>query len=186
MRTSPRILVAILIAWALTACGGNYQPGDFTRDYRQALKQYPGAPVQPDWVEHFTGTYGDFTGEALATRLRELYARRLFFNDTLHTHEQRSRLIDYLEHTSERLDAMSLEILDTRIAGPDLYIRWIMRTDFQAGFRDVSAETIGMSHLRFNENGKVVLHQDFWDSRQGVFEHIPVVGGVIEWIRSGL
>ncbi len=143
-------------------------------------------PVQARWVGRFTQTYGDFTGEKLGERMRKLYASDLFFNDTVHTHEQRDTLITYLEKTSKRLDDMSLEILDSRIAGHDLYLRWIMRTDFQAGFREVSAETIGMTHLRFNQKGKVILHQDFWDSRQGVFEHIPVVGGLIEWIRSGL
>lgn len=186
MKRFPRILLALPALLALTACGNGYQPGDFTRDYRQALQEHPGAPVQQAWVEHFTQTYGDFTGEKLGERMRELYASELFFNDTVHTHHQRSALINYLEDTRERLDDMSVEVLDSRIAGNDLYLRWIMRTDFQAGFREVSAETIGMSHLRFNDEGEVILHQDFWDSRQGIFEHIPVVGGLIEWVRSGL
>jgi hypothetical protein len=186
MKPFPRMLLALPVLLVLTACGNSYQPGDFTRDYRQALQEHPGAPVQQAWVERFTQAYGDFTSPKLGARMRELYASKLFFNDTVHTHHRRSELIAYLQDTSERLDDMALEILDSRIAGHDLYLRWVMRTDFRAGFREVSAETIGMSHLRFNEDGKVILHQDFWDSRQGIFEHIPVVGGLIEWIRSGL
>lgn len=175
-----------LIVLSLTACGGNYQSGDFTRDYQQALRDHPGVPVQNEWVKHFTQTYGNFTGEDFGRRLRELYAQQLFFNDTLHTHDKRNELVQYLEETSKRLDGMSLEIRDARISGHDLYLRWIMQTDFQVAFQQVQAKTIGMSHLRFNEDGQVVLHQDFWDSRQGVFEHIPVVGGVVKWLRSGL
>ena len=186
MKKLVHILVALAIPLALSACNGNYQSGDFTADYRQALQAHTGAPVKQAWVENFTRTYGDFTGARLEERMRELYAPELFFNDTVHSYRQRSELIAYLEKTSERLEAMSLEVLDTRISGRDLYLRWIMRTDFQASFREVSSETIGMSHLRFNEDGKVILHQDFWDSRQGIFEHIPVVGGLIKWIRNGL
>lgn len=180
------VIPALALVLFVSGCGGTYRSGEFTRDYRQALQDHPGVPAQPGWVAHFTETYGNFTGEHLGDRLRELYARDLFFNDTLKTLTRRAELVHYLEQTSQRLSAMSLEILDTRRAGRDVYLRWIMHTEFSPGFRTVSADTIGMTHLRFNTNGKVVLHQDFWDSRQGVFEHIPVLGGMIRWIRSGL
>jgi len=181
---APTLLLCSLAM--LTACNSEYQSGDFSRDYRQALQNHPGAPVEADWVARFVAIYQDFDGEHLDERLRELYAPRLFFNDTLHSHRERAHLIDYLTRTHGRLESMSLEILDKRIHGRDVYLRWAMRTRFRAGWREAEAETIGMSHLRFNDNGRVVLHQDFWDSRQGLFEHIPVVSGVLQWIRSGL
>ena len=31
--------------------------------------------------------------------------------------------------------------------------------------------------------GRVLLHQDFWDSAQGVWDHVPVLGTVIRWIQ---
>lgn len=173
-------------ALLLGACSSNYDPGDFTREYRQALEQYPGAEVSKKRVERFTETYGDFTGDQLGERLNELYAREFYFNDTLHTHRTRPELVAYLEQTRDRLEAMSLEVLDTQVQGRDLYLRWAMHTEFEPLFSTVAADTVGMSHLRFNQAGKVVLHQDFWDSRQGVFEHLPIVGGLIRWIRSGL
>jgi hypothetical protein len=43
-----------------------------------------------------------------------------------------------------------------------------------------------MSHLRFNNEGKIILHQDYWDSMQGFYQHIPIIGGVLQWIKSGL
>ena len=180
------ILCAAVLALLLSGCGSEYRSGDFTRDYRQALQEHPGVPAEPAWVRNFTETYGNFTGDDLATRLREVYAEDVFFNDTLKTQNRRADLVHYLEETSQRLEAMSLEVLDSRRHGRDVYLRWVMHTEFSPGFRTVSADTIGMTHLRFNANGKVVLHQDFWDSRQGVFEHIPVVGGLVKWIRSGL
>ena len=41
-------------------------------------------------------------------------------------------------------------------------------------------------HLRFNDAGQVVLHQDFWDSSQGFFEHVPILGAMIRWVRNRL
>jgi hypothetical protein len=38
--------------------------------------------------------------------------------------------------------------------------------------------------LRFDRAGRVVLHQDFWDPAAGFYEHLPVLGPVLRWIKS--
>jgi len=38
--------------------------------------------------------------------------------------------------------------------------------------------------VRFDSQGRVILHQDFWDSAQGVWDHVPGVGAAIRWIQS--
>ena len=44
--------------------------------------------------------------------------------------------------------------------------------------------SVGISQVRFNENGKVVFHQDFWDSGRHIYGQIPVVGGMIGIIKD--
>jgi hypothetical protein len=44
-------------------------------------------------------------------------------------------------------------------------------------------QTIGMSHLRFDASGLVRLHQDYWDSTAGLFEHVPLLGAGIRAIK---
>jgi len=45
--------------------------------------------------------------------------------------------------------------------------------------RKTPIQTIGMSQLRFDREGRVLLQQDYWDSAAGVYEHIPGIGGVV-------
>lgn len=170
----------------LTACGGDESANRFTRAYLEALEARPGAVVRDSWVDHFVNAYGDFGSNTLRDRLRDLYAADVYFNDTLRSLEEREALVSYLGHTAGRLESMELTVLDRQHHGPDAYLRWTMRTRFSAGWRDVDVTTLGMTHLRFNEQGQVILHQDFWDSRQGVFEHLPILGGIINGIREGL
>jgi hypothetical protein len=40
-----------------------------------------------------------------------------------------------------------------------------------------------MTHLKFNREGRIVLHQDYWDSTAGFFEYVPILGPVIRWIK---
>jgi hypothetical protein len=43
-----------------------------------------------------------------------------------------------------------------------------------------------MSHVRFNKEGQVIMHQDYWDSGLNIYGQIPIVGGLIETIRRRL
>ncbi len=48
------------------------------------------------------------------------------------------------------------------------------------------ARSVGISHLRFDTEGKIILHKDFWDAAGGLYEYLPVLGGVMRWIKSRL
>ena len=49
--------------------------------------------------------------------------------------------------------------------------------------KTVFSETIGITHARFNAAGKVVLHQDFWDTGLGFYQHLPALGNIIKSIN---
>lgn len=40
-----------------------------------------------------------------------------------------------------------------------------------------------MSHVRFDETGKITFHQDYWDTGI-IYEKTPVLGPIITWIRQ--
>jgi len=44
--------------------------------------------------------------------------------------------------------------------------------------------TYGMSHFRFDAEGKVILHQDFWDASAGFFEQLTGLETIIPRIRG--
>jgi steroid Delta-isomerase len=41
----------------------------------------------------------------------------------------------------------------------------------------------GMSAMMFNTDGRIRSHIDYWDAAQGLYEHLPVIGAVLRWIR---
>lgn len=44
----------------------------------------------------------------------------------------------------------------------------------------------GSSKVLFDEEGKVLEHIDYWDPAEALYSKIPVVGGVINWLRQRL
>jgi hypothetical protein len=180
-----RTLATLLISMLLAGCAG-HRPG-YPLDYRQALADTPDtAAVDDAGVQAFIDVYQDLKGPALAKRLASVYAEQLYFSDTLHVFRDLDSLTAYMEETARRVDSIEIRIDRVLRHGNDVWLRWDMRTEARALGRTMRADTIGMTHLRFNTEGKVVLHQDYWDSTEGLYIHIPVVGGLVRWTRNRL
>ncbi|AJD49016.1 hypothetical protein S7S_13020 [Isoalcanivorax pacificus W11-5] len=181
------LLLPLLCLLALTGCA-HRPPQDFAAQYLAALERFPASTTADldTAMQHFVDVFTHMTATDIRERVARTYASDLFFNDTLYTATQREALADHLAGTGQAMDAMQVEILGWTAQDGEVYVRWLMHTRFSMAGRDVDARTIGMTHLRFNDAGQVVLHQDFWDSSQGFLEHVPVLGGMIRWVRSRL
>ena len=79
---------------------------------------------------------------------------------------------------------VEVEILQTLQRDADVYLVWAMSARFQPLRKTVTSNTIGITHLRFNSLGQVILHQDFWDTGLGFYQHIPALGRVIKGING--
>ncbi|MFT4549930.1 MAG: hypothetical protein ACI8XO_001598 [Verrucomicrobiales bacterium] len=137
-------------------------------------------------IERWKSLVGDFSVSNLKGNVASVYAEQTFFNDTLKTFRDPRAIEDYLIETAEMLKYGRVDYQDTAISGNDVYVRWKMTYRSKKLAKDDDIVTIGMSHLRFDEAGKVILHQDFWDSTRGVFEHVPVIGSGIRMIKKRL
>jgi hypothetical protein len=165
----------------------NDQPID---DYNAALAK-PMAPATAEaerrGLEDWKALLSHLTVENVRDRAGRVYAEETFFNDTLKPLRSAAEVEAYLIETAELLESGTVEYRDTvRADDGTWYVRWemIYRGKKLAGGEPI--RTIGMSQLRFDADGRVVLHQDFWDASRGIFEHIPVVGAQVRWIKKRL
>ncbi len=175
-----------LLAATVAGCAGKDQTG-YASAYEAATGQFTGVAIESMApVERFKAVYSDLQGSDLDQRVSAAYAEQLYFNDTLHTFDNRAELSKYLQETAERVDSVAVHVDRVILDGVDVWLKWRMETRARALGRTMQADTIGMTHLRFNDSGQVVLHQDYWDSTEGVFSHIPVIGGLVRWTRNRL
>jgi hypothetical protein len=181
--------LATITVIALTGLAGCASaPSPYALTYHQALQSQAAGTAAPAdaSIKAFVALYSDLQGPELAQRITAVYAPDAYFNDTVHTLTRRQDIIDYLEQTAQRADSIQVRIDDIASVGADTYVRWTMRTGFSVAGSDKDIVTIGMTHLRFDDQGRVILHQDFWDSTEGLYRHLPVVGGLINWVGKKL
>lgn len=200
MKPFPRSLAVFVAGMAtmllallglLAGCASSLPPGADAplEEYRAALARAREVSSTPEarrqGLERWKDLLSEFSEENLSGKAARVYAGETFFNDTLKTLRGAEEIEAYLLETAAMLESGTVEFLDTvETAQGDVYARWEMvyRGKKLAGGEPI--RTIGMSHLRFDEEGKVILHQDFWDSARGIFEHVPVVGGQVRFLKN--
>lgn len=55
---------------------------------------------------------------------------------------------------------------------------------FKFGLRGRQYEIAGSSHLRFDRHGLVVMHRDYWDAAEELWQQLPVLGPPVRWLRK--
>lgn len=158
---------------------------DLRRRHPQALAA--GSSEEQQALDRFAAFFSSFTADRLERLLPATYAADVYFNDTLKTVRGRDALAHYLAESAAAVEACRVEILDTtRNAHGEYLVRWKMMIRFKRFRRGVDTWSLGMSHLRFDAQGLVVYHQDYWNAADGLYEHIPLLGGMIRAIKKRL
>ncbi|MFO7762485.1 MAG: nuclear transport factor 2 family protein [Wenzhouxiangellaceae bacterium] len=185
-----KIISTIAIAVALTALGAlawlatrPAAPKPFAADYHEALRNHPGSEASiARGLESFASAYANLAHPDIADRIQSLYADPMYFNDSLKTFDRRETLVEYMRATGAMLHNSTVRIDQTIRDGRDIFVRWTMEFSAGAGAQPISSRSVGMTHLRFDDRGRVVLHQDFWDSASGLYRNLPVIGYALEQV----
>jgi len=137
-------------------------------------------------VDRFVELFGNLTAETVRAKAKSVYAPDAYFNDTLKTLSGAEAIEAHLVRSAEAAEEVTVDVVDVAQSGGDYYLRWVMDVRFKSLKKGEVVRSIGVSHIRFNREGQVVLHQDYWDATSGLFEHIPVVGRVLRSIKKRL
>jgi hypothetical protein len=116
--------------------------------------------------------------------VREVYAEDAWFNDTIATEVGIDAIEHYLLKTACGAELVQAKIDDVAVSGADCYVRWTMeiRAKNLAGGQPIV--TSGISQLRFDPAGRIVLHQDYWNPAAGIYQHLPLLGPAIRFVNG--
>lgn len=120
----------------------------------------------------------------MRANVRDVYAQDAYLNDTLKEHHGIDDIEAYFVKTADAVEQTTVEVVDVASSNGNYYVRWIMNITFKDLNDGEMTSSIGLTHLRFNTEGKVVFHQDYWDSASGFFDYVPVIGRLVRWVRT--
>ena len=181
----------IFLLVLITACGATApREGDGMSRYRSVLEAtdpavmdtpVPGSPEEAKGLTAFRALYEVFSAEAIRAHVREVYTTDAYFRDGFHEVEGIDAIETYFLKSIEPAVECTFDIQDVTSHNGNYYMRWVMHLVLESD-PDHPVVTVGMTHARFNAAGKIVFHQDYWDTAT-VYERIPVLGSVIRMIK---
>ena len=115
-------------------------------------------------------------------RLHEVYTEGARFKDPFNDVTGLAPIRRVFEHMFVALEAPRFVVRDAIVQGDQCFLVW----DFLFRFRRFSREAQcvhGGSHLRFDADGRVALHRDYWDAAEELYEKLPAVGALMRWLK---
>ena len=134
-----------------------------------------GSDTESRAIRQFIDLLVHFEADQLKEGVSGLYAEDAFFRDTFTELNQAREIEDYLVRSARAVDQCVFDVHDVAENNGNYYFRWTMSLRLDR-YKDQPADlSVGMSHIRFNQDGKVIFHQDYWDAAN-IHEKFPVAG----------
>jgi hypothetical protein len=134
--------------------------------------------MNKETLSHFFET---INREVAIEEFRTIYDDAVVFKDPFNEVEGIRAVYAIFEHMYKTLDNPRF-IINEYVEIQDIaYVNWDFIFTFKNTKNEISFE--GVSRIQMNAEGKIVLHVDFWDAAEHIYEKMPLLGPVLRFIK---
>jgi limonene-1,2-epoxide hydrolase len=133
----------------------------------------------------FYRNFSQYRGSELHTVLRKLYQNDVVFVDPVHQINGLDNTIGYFEQLSAGLNDCRFDIQEITGNGEKMFVAWRMNYAHQKIRGGELLQLDGVTELGIS-GGKICYHRDYYDMGAMIYEHVPLLGSVIRWLKSRL
>jgi hypothetical protein len=125
-----------------------------------------------DWFEQLT--------PQSLPEIEQLYHERCYFKDPFNEFYRREQLQLVFAHMFTTLQQPRFAVTETVSQDASAFIVW----QFHFCYRHKPYLINGSSHLKFDADGLVNYHRDYWDAAEELYEKLPVLGLVLKQLKK--
>ena len=140
------------------------------------------APSTEDAVTRIIAFFENLSPADVAT-LGQVYAPDARFKDPFNEVQGIAAITHIFEHMFASLKQPHFVITTQVVEGQQAFLIWEFRFHFRRWQTDTLQCIRGATHLRFNPQGLVELHRDYWDAAEELYEKLPAIGALMRWLR---
>jgi len=131
-------------------------------------------------LDQFISTYEALHKDNLSS-LRAVYSPDVVFEDSVHRAEGIDALLRYFDNQYRDLISCRFTVRESQRVGDTAWLAWDMDYAHPRLRRGTPLHVKGASHLRLRE--AVHYHRDYVDMGQVLYEHLPVLGSAVRWLK---
>ena len=118
------------------------------------------------------------------TQLNTVYHAQATFKDPFNEVQGLPEIERIFRHMYVALDQPHFVVTGQVVDGSQAFLTWEFRFRFKRFDTTTLQAVRGASHVVFNEQGLVTMHRDYWDAAEELYEKLPVLGGVMRWLKK--
>ena len=116
--------------------------------------------------------------------IEQLYAPSARFKDPFQEVQGIAGVRGVFEHMFASLHEPRFIVTQRVVQGSQCFLTWDFCFRFQR-FDSQSLQTVrGASHLVLDAQGRILLHRDYWDAAEELYEKLPLLGRLMRWLKK--
>ena len=135
-----------------------------------------------DWLEQFKTVYNNLSKKNVDS-LTLIYHQDICFEDPLHKITGLNNFISYFNNLFTHVISCTFEINHSIKTSNEAAIYWVMHYQHPKLNAGKTISVTGHSHLKAMDN-KVIYHRDYLDAGAMIYEHIPLLGSAIRYLKK--
>ena len=117
-------------------------------------------------------------------QLHTIYDAQARFKDPFNEVQGLPEIERIFQHMYVALDQPHFVVTGQVVDGAQAFLTWEFRFRFKRFDTTTMQAVRGASHVVFNDQGLVTMHRDYWDAAEELYEKLPVLGGVMRWLKK--
>jgi len=134
-------------------------------------------------LQDFVDYWQSLTPEKVAM-LGDFYTEAAYFRDPFNAVTGIEPIRHIFADMFVRLDEPRFTIVETIEQEHSALLIWDFDFRIRTFRPDVPRRIHGTSHIRFSGDGRVEYHRDYWDAAGELYEQLPLVGGLMRFLRK--
>ncbi len=117
-------------------------------------------------------------------RLGDLYTADARFKDPFNAVQGVAPIAQIFHHMYASLDNPHFIVTGQVTEGNQCFLTWQFKFGFKNYHKGIEQSISGASHLVLAPDGRIQVHRDYWDAAEELYEKLPVVGGLMRWLKK--
>ena len=142
--------------------------------------------VPEAWLDGLIQAFEQLQAQDVA-HMGDWYAPDARFKDPFKDVQGLAQIQSIFAHMFEKLEQPRFVVTSRMLQGKQCFLVWDFLFRFKTMQPGVEQCIRGGSHLvmGLNENNqwRIVMHRDYWDAAEELYEKLPWIGGLMRWLK---
>ena len=136
-------------------------------------------------LESLIRFFESITPESVS-RFPEFYAENAWFKDPFNEVHGVGAIQRIFSHMFGQVDEPRFVVSEQVAYANGAVLVWTFHYRSRGASKGEEQVIRGVSHLKFDPDGKVIFHRDYWDAAEELYMKLPLLGALMRFLRKRL